>query len=362
MTEKNKPTFWKKIAAKIEWINTAQKIFMVDNLRVMLKAGLSIVEAFKILAAQAANPRLQNLVESVSREVEKGKTLADTLAKFSDFLPQIYVKMLAAGEISGKLDETLAEIVKQMKKTQEMNSKVRGAMIYPAVILLAVTGVGIEMVVFVLPKLLELFKELNVTLPLPTRILIAVSNLLINYGLWLLILLIALVIAFFYFKKKPMAQWQLDGLLLRMPIFGRVSRQLNLARFTLTLGSLLRSAIPIIEAFDITAQVLGNSHYRKATQEVGRKLKTGATIAESLEAYPRLFPPLTTQMIMVGEKSGATEDLLNELANYYGNEVDQILKNISTIIEPALIIFLGLVVGGLAVAVIMPMYSLSQGI
>lgn len=348
------------IADKIDRISVAQKIFLMDNLRVMLKAGLSITEAFRILAAQTPNQKLKKMVEAIGREVDKGTTLADTLTKFPELMPAIYVKMLASGEVSGKLDESLSEIVKQMKKNKELNSKVRGAMIYPIVVLTAVAGVGVEMVVFVLPKLLDLFNEMNAQLPLPTRILIAVSSFLINYGIWVVIAVIILIAAFIYLKKKPKVRSALDAAILKLPIFGKISRQLNLARFTLTLSSLSKSAIPIIEALEITADVLSNVHYKNAVLEASKNVKTGVTISDSLEFYPKLFPPLATQMIMVGERSGTTEDLLNELSTYYNEEVDQTLKNISTIIEPVLIIFLGVVVAGLAISVIMPMYSLAQ--
>ncbi|MEK9183336.1 MAG: type II secretion system F family protein [Patescibacteria group bacterium] len=360
MPKKENKNLWQKISEKIERISVAQKIFLMDNLRVMLKAGLSITEAFHILAAQTPSRKLKEIIEAVGREVEKGTTLADTLTKFPELMPTIYVKMLASGEISGKLDESLSEIVKQMKKNKELNSKVRGAMIYPIVVLVAVAGVGVEMVVFVLPKLLDLFKEMNVPLPLPTRILMTTSAFLIDYGIWVVIFLIAMIIAFIYFKKKPKVRSALDAFILQLPIFGKISRQLNLARFTLTLSSLSKSAIPIIEALEITADVLSNVHYKNAVLEASKNVKTGVTISDSLEFYPKLFPPLATQMIMVGERSGTTDDLLNELSIYYNEEIDQILKNISTIIEPVLIIFLGIVVAGLAISVIMPMYSLSQ--
>ncbi|HBV57954.1 MAG TPA: hypothetical protein DEB73_01670 [Candidatus Magasanikbacteria bacterium] len=360
MSKKNTKNLWQKISDKIDRISVAQKIFLMDNLRVMLKAGLSITESFRILAAQTPSRKLKEMIEAIGVEVDKGTTLADTLTEFPELMPTIYVKMLASGEVSGKLDESLSEIVKQMKKNKELNSKVRGAMIYPIVVLLAVAGVGVEMVVFVLPKLLDLFGEMNVELPLPTRILIAVSSFLINYGIWVILFLILLIIGFIYLKKKPQVRSALDSLLLKLPIFGKISRQLNLARFTMTLSSLSKSAIPIIEALEITADVLNNVHYKNAVLEASKNVKTGVTISDSLEFYPKLFPPLATQMIMVGERSGTTDDLLNELAAYYNEEIDQTLKNISTIIEPVLIIFLGVVVGGLAVSVIMPMYSLSQ--
>lgn len=328
----------------------------------MIKAGLSIVDALRILAAQTTNKKLKKMLEDIGAEVNKGKSLSETLAKFPALFPEIYIKMIAAGEISGTMDKSLAGITEQMKKNYAMVSKIRGAMIYPAVIVTAVLGIGVEMIVFVLPKLLDLFSELNTQLPLSTRILIFVSNFLINYGLWLVIILMAAVISFIRLKRWPKVKRNLHGLILRLPIFGRIAKQINLARFTVTLSSLLKSAISIIEALEITTEVLNNVHYKEAILEAVKKVKTGQGLSESLENYPHLFPPLVTQMILVGEKSGTTEDLLNEVSIYYTDEVDQTLKNISTIIEPILMIFLGVIVAGLAIAVIMPMYSLSQSI
>ncbi|MCX6779336.1 MAG: type II secretion system F family protein [Candidatus Magasanikbacteria bacterium] len=357
-----KESWLKKISLQLSTIKFTQKIFLFENLRVMIKAGLSITESLSIVAAQSTNEKLRRIVIQVSAEVEKGHSFSETLEKFPQLFPSIYVKMIAAGEVSGKLDESLSQAVEQMKKSYAMTSKIRGAMVYPIVVMVAVLGIGIEMIVFVLPKILTIFVEMNVPLPLPTRILIGTSNFLLNYGLFVLAFLIILFFAFLRAKKNPNFVRHLDGMILHLPIFGNISKQINLARFSLTLSSLLKSAIPIIDALHITADVVSNMLFKDALQDTSQKIKTGRPISDVLAEYPKLFPPLVTQMIMVGEKSGTLENLLNELSTYYNDEVDQILKNISTIIEPVIILTLGLVVGGLAVAVIMPMYSLSQAI
>lgn len=363
MPEKQpKESLLKKLSLKLETIKFTQKIFLFENLRVMIKAGLSITESLSIVAAQTTSEKLRRIVSQVSAEVEKGRSLSETLEKFPQLFPPIYVKMIAAGEVSGKLDESLSQAVEQMKKSYAMTSKIRGAMVYPIVVLTAVIGIGIEMIVFVLPKILTIFTEMSVPLPLPTRILIGTSDFLINYGLFVLFGVIILTIAFFKALKNPNFVRFLDRLILRSPIFGNISKQINLARFSLTLSSLLKSAIPIIDALHITSDVVSNMLYKDALKDTSQKIKTGRPISEVLAEYPKLFPPLVTQMIMVGERSGTLENLLNELSSYYNDEVDQILKNISTIIEPVIILILGVVVGGLAVAVIMPMYSLSQAI
>lgn len=362
MDNDSKKSWLKELRFKLETIKFSQKIFLFENLRVMIKAGLSIVEALKIVTAQSSSEKLRYFLAKIGQEVEKGQSLSETLEKFPQLFPPIYVKMIAAGEISGKLDESLSQAVEQMKKSYAMTSKIRGAMVYPLVILVAILGIGIEMIVFVLPKILTIFTEMNVPLPLPTRILIGTSNFLLHYGILVVIVLIGLVFLFLRLKKNPQFSRGLDNLLLHLPIFGNISKQINLARFSLTLSSLLKSAIPIIDALNITADVLGNMLYKEALRHTAQEIKTGKMISEILSEYPKIFPPLVTQMIMVGEKSGTVENLLNEISLYYNDEVDQILKNISTIIEPLIIIILGIAVGGLAVAVIMPMYSLSQAI
>src|SRR3989339_625743 len=241
----------KELRFKLETIKFSQKIFLFENLRVMIKAGLSIVEALKIVTAQSSSEKLRYFLNQISQDVEKGQSLSETLEKFPQLFPPIYVKMIAAGEISGKLDESLAQAVEQMKKTYAMTSKIRGAMVYPLVILIAILGIGTEMIVFVLPKILTIFVEMNVPLPLPTRVLIGTSNFLLHYGLLVLIALAGLTVLFLRLKKKPQFSRGLDNLILHLPIFGNIAKQINLARFSLTLSSLLKSAIPIIDALNI---------------------------------------------------------------------------------------------------------------
>lgn len=340
-----------------------QKIFFVNHLRVMTGAGLSLVESLTILSKEVVNPAFRDVIGQIKEEVEKGNQLSDVLAKFPKVFPPIYVKMVAAGEISGKLEEALGQIEIQMKKTHELTSTIRSAMIYPAVILSAMAGVGVMMVVVVLPKLIKIFEEFDSELPLATRILIVITNFLSNP--FFLALTIVLVIGFitlfiFTLKHSPDFRRSMHQLNLHLPIAGSIIKQINLARFSLTLSSLLKSTIPIITATTITADTCTNILYREALAAGAEKLKSGAPLSEVLEQYPKLFPPMVTQMIMVGERSGEIDSLLEQLSIFYGDEVNKVMKNFATIIEPVIIILLGLAVGGMAVAVIMPMYSLVQ--
>lgn len=352
---------WNHILENLQHITLPQKIFFVDSLRVMIKAGLSMVEALRILALQTPNRRFKKIIEEIKKNVEEGRSLTETLEKFPSVFPSIFVKMISAGEISGRLEDTLQQIVIQMKKSYELNSKVRGAMIYPVVVLVAMLGIGVEMIVFVLPKLLDVFKEMNIALPLPTRVLMTLSDFLIHHGILVIILFGSCVGLIISIHKKLWFQKVWHMAIIRFPIIGNIVKQVNLARFTLTLSSLLKSTIPIIDALEITEQVVGNIHYKIIIKQTSEQIKSGKTLAECLTPFPLFFPPLASQMILVGEQSGKLEEMLSELASYYDNEVDRILKNISTIIEPVMIIILGIVVGALAVSVIMPLYSLAEG-
>ncbi|MDO8626093.1 MAG: type II secretion system F family protein [Candidatus Magasanikbacteria bacterium] len=337
-----------------------QKIVFVHNLFIMTKAGLSIVDSLRILSAQSENKKLKRVISEIKSGVEKGRQLSEVLALFPEVFPPIYVSMIAAGEASGKMETALEQVASQMKKSHELTSRIRGALIYPAVILIAMAGIGIEMVVFVLPKIIVLFKDFNADLPLATRILIAIVTATGKYGIYMAIALVALVFGLIWLVKQPAVRRRLHAFNLFLPIMGNIIKKINIARFTMTLSSLLTSSIPITEAVRITASVQSNISYREALLICGEILKKGEPLSENLERYPRLFPPMVTQMIMVGEQTGEVETMLGELAGFYSDEVDTIMKNFSTIIEPVIILFLGLAVAGIAVAVIMPMYSLAQ--
>lgn len=339
-----------------------QKILFISHLKTMVKAGLSLIEALRILSEEIENKKLKKVIGEIKDGVEEGLQLSEVLARYPKIFPAIYVSMVAAGETAGKMETALEQISTQMKKNHELTSRIKGAMMYPAVIVTAMIGISVEVVVFILPKLLVMFKDFGAQLPLPTRILIFITDSTAKYGLWFLAILIILIILAFWLIKKPAVKKVVHNINLHLPIAGLIIKKINLARFTLTLSSLLESSIPIINATKISSEVLGNVIYKDSLMEVSESLKKGETLSEILRRFPKIFPPMVTEMVMVGEKSGKTEDMLRELAEFYGNEVDTTMRNFTTIIEPVIILLLGLAVAGIAVAVIMPMYSLSQNI
>jgi type II secretory pathway component PulF len=365
-TKKELSAFEEKLnnwVAKLSRISFIQKIFFVDHLRTMINASLSLVEALDILQKETESRKFKMIIGEIKSEVEKGRPLSEVLADYPKVFPPIYVKMVAAGEVSGKLNESLEQIVVQMKKTQALTSSIRGAMIYPSVIIIAIVGVAIFMMTAVLPKMMSLFSEFDAELPTATRILISTTNFMSSPMNLVLIALSLLVIigGFIILIRRVVAFKQLvHKINLNLPIIGGVIKQINLARFSLTLSSLLKSTIPIIEAMDITADTCSNIIYQNSLHRTAAEIKSGKPLSELLAKYEKLYPPMITEMIMVGEKSGEVDRLLNELSVFYGDEVDKTMKNFATIIEPIIIIVLGVAVAGVAVAIIMPMYTLVQ--
>jgi len=350
----------KNLYINLQTIPLKEKLFFAENLRVMVRAGLSLSEALQTLGMQTHNKRFRRIIDDLRASVEKGEALSTALARNPKIFSSFFINMVQVGEVSGTLEKNLEEVAIQMKKEHVLISKVKSAMAYPVVIIAATIGIGIMMIIYVLPSILSVFKDINVKLPLSTRILIAVSATMTDYGIYIGIAAAALIVGFVYVARSKRGRPVVHRLLLRMPILGGISQKINLARTARTLSALLKTDIQIIKSFQITATVVGNITYKNALLKTADVLKEGVSIAQSLGEYPRLFPPLVTQMIAVGEKSGTTDQLLAELAEFYEAEVDEITKSLSSIIEPLIIVFLGIVVGGMAFAVIGPIYSLSE--
>jgi len=340
-----------------------QRIFFCENLRVMIKAGLSISEGLNTLALQSESRMFRQVINTVREDVEAGKLLSQGMAKFPKIFNTIFISMVQIGEVSGTLDENLNELTQQMKKDYALRSKVKGAMTYPLVILVAMLGITTALLVFVLPKLLDIFKEFgDVKLPLATRILITVSDFVQARGVLLAIGLVLLTLILVTLARTKQGRSFIHSALLSAPILGPIVKKVNLARFSRTFSGLLKTDIPVVQSLTVTAEVMGNLHYRQACLDAGEYIKKGETIARSLGAYRKLFPPLVVQMVSVGERSGNVDSLLADIAEFYEQQVDNVLSSLSSIIEPVLILLLGGMVGGIALAVMMPMYALTQAI
>jgi len=341
-------------------VSLKEKLFFVQHLSLMLKSGISLSRAGKTLAKQTSNKYFAKVLTDMSDSVEKGSSFSESVEPHRKVFGDLFISMIQAGEVSGKLEEVLGQLFIQMKKEHTLISKVKGALTYPLVILFAMVIIGTFMFVVIVPKITASFIEMGTELPLPTKIIIKISDAFQHHGLLSAVAAFVFVISFFKIIKTKKGKYIFDLFLLKMPIISPIVKKINLARFSRNISSLLKTDIMIVKAFHITADVLSNTHYKHALRDMSQKIKKGDKLSEVVESYPNLFTPIVAQMIAVGEETGELDNILIELAEFYEEEVDQIMENLPSIIEPLLILFLGTAVGGVAVAIIMPMYSLTD--
>ncbi|MFA6098506.1 MAG: type II secretion system F family protein [Patescibacteria group bacterium] len=339
-----------------------QKIFFTQNLSIMVKTGFSLAAALKTLALQTTNKKFRNILIEIQQDVESGISFSSALAKYPKVFPELFVNMISAGEASGKLDEILIHLTVQMKKDHTIISKVRSAMMYPSVIVVAMVGIGVVMLITVIPQMSSIYAEGGTELPLPTKILLGFSSFVLNQGVFLLIAVFILLILFIRLKKTKKGKLLLHKFLLKLPIFGAIIVKINITRFSRTLSSLLKTDIPIVQTLQIISKTLGNIYFKNALINASDKVKKGISISKTLEQTPKLFSPLITQMINIGEESGSLDTISEQIANFYEEDVDQTMSSLSTIIEPILMLIIGAVVAFVALSVLMPMYGLVQAI
>ncbi|MFA6551516.1 MAG: type II secretion system F family protein [Patescibacteria group bacterium] len=348
--------------ARRQRIPVAEKIFFVQHLAIMVKAGISLAKALEMLAKQTTNKHFKFIIEDIYIQVNKGGTLADALKKYPRVFDELFANMVAAGEASGTLEAVLKNLHLQLKRNHQLGSKIRGALMYPAVILIAMSVIGVGMMIFVVPKFVSIFADAKIELPLMTRILIAVSNAFVNHGIVTAAILTAVVIGLIILLKKPAVKSGWHFLLLKLPIIGPIAKKINLARFARTMSALLKTDIKIVESFKITATTVSNVRYKKSLLEAAEKVKKGILINEVLADYPDLYNHVTRQMVAVGEETGELDTILEEIAGFYEEEVEEIMNTLPVLIEPIIIIALASVIGLMAVAIVMPMYSLTNAI
>lgn len=338
-------------------VSLVEKMTFARNLAVMIGAGLSMTKSLEALRDQTENKIFKRMIEKLLEEITGGKSFAEGLHEFEDTFGILFINMVASGEASGKLESVLKLLARQMKRDYDIRSKVRGAMIYPAIIVSFLVIVGVLMMVYVIPTLTATFTELGIALPLLTRVIIGASNFLISF--WWIVAAISAFLAFGFYRvlKTAAGKRLFDRIVLQLPIFGPLIRKFNSARMSRTLASLIASGVDITKALHITATILGNSLFRDAVGRAAEEIQKGTQLNIILKEYPKLFPPLVVQMVGVGEETGTISRMLLRLAIFYEGEVSDTTKNLSSVIEPILMIVIGGVVGLFAVAVMQPIYS-----
>lgn len=351
---------WGRIFAKR--VSFRDKIAFTRNLSGMLGAGLPLSRALAVLERQASNERFKSVIATIVERVSKGASLASALALFPEVFPPLVVSMAKSGEESGNLAGSLLSAGEGLDRIYVLARKVRGALIYPAIVILVMIASGVVLFIYVVPQLVATFAELNVALPLSTRTLIFVSDLFQTRGLLLAGVAAALILGCVAAARTGRGKRGIDAFLLRIPIVAPLLREANAARMAGTLSSLLAAGVPIVAALEITSGVIGNIYYQEALVTAGATIERGEPISGVLRANERLFPPLLAEMVAVGEETGKLSGTLKEAGLFFESEVEQKTKNLSTIIEPVLMVVVGVAVAFFALAMITPMYSLMNTI
>ena len=358
-TQKN--LFFLKELPFIGGVKVHDKIIFARNLSKMIDAGLPITRGLSIMEREATG-ELKKVITSLNASLTKGSTLSDAMKSYPKVFSALFISMVKAGEESGNLASSLQNVALQMEKSYLLNKKIRGALMYPAVVLSLMVVIGVLMMVYMVPTLTSTFTGLGVALPLSTRIIIATSNFLINYFILAIALVVFLALAILFVVRSVRGQRFLDFVILRIPIIGPMVKEINSARTARTLSSLISSGVDIVVAISVTKDVLQNSYYKEVLAEAETTIQKGALISSVFSSHQTLYPIFVSEMLAVGEETGKIGDMLMSVALFYEEEIDQKTKDMSSVIEPFLMIFIGVAVGFFALAVITPIYSLSNSI
>jgi type IV pilus assembly protein PilC len=325
----------------------------------MVNAGLPLVQCLDVLGRQLDKPHFKKVVQEVMADVEGGTTLAEAMEKHPKVFSDLYVNMIAAGEAGGILDIILSRLAIFLEKADALQRKVKGAMTYPIIVLTVAGGACIFMLMFVIPVFAKMFSDFGGTLPAPTRIVMALSDFLRVYWWALLAGSIAISVAFKQIRATDKGRFLTDKLALRIPVLGTVLQKSGVARFTRTLGTLIGSGVGILQGLEITSRTAGNRVIQLAIEDTSKAISQGETIAAPLKESG-VFPPMVTQMIAIGEQTGALDEMLSKIADFYDDEVDSAVEALTAAIEPLMIVVMGTMVGGMLVAMYLPMFKMSE--
>lgn len=339
-------------------VSAIEIALFTKHLSVTLKSGITLPEGLRIMVSQSKG-KMKQIVTHLLHRVESGEDFHTALSHYSKFFSPVYINMVMTGEESGTLDTKLEKLAVQMKKIHTLKKKVQSALIYPSMVFVAIAGLGLSIAFFVLPKILPLFQSLDVELPLTTQWLIQIAHIFENYGVEIMIGFVGSVIFLGWLLRTKFMRPLVHSLMLKIPVLKNILKNMNLEKFTYTLGSLLESGLTINKALEISADSISNYRYQRALHKTVDAIVSGKNLGESLERYKDLFPPITTKMVQVGENTGTLGTSLEYLSEFYQDEVDETMKNLSNILEPVLLIFIGLIVGGVAISILGPIYEIT---
>ncbi|MDO8583881.1 MAG: type II secretion system F family protein, partial [bacterium] len=351
-----------RINALLSRVSLREKILFARNMGTMIEAGLALSRALQVFLKQTKNPKFHQVLQAIVDDVNKGSALSDALEKSSDVFPPVFVSMVRAGEESGGLVQALNTVGGQMEKTYTLKKKIRGAMIYPAVIICVMIAVGVLMMIYVVPGLSATFKEMNVELPTLTRVIVAISDFLQNNLLVSILIVSAFAGLFWWFARTAFGDRWISWAALRFPIFGKLIKEFNSAIIARTMSSLIGAGVDIVRSIEITKDVVGNIFYKETLDQAKEGVQKGTPFSQVFIKHPEIYPMMVGDMMEVGEETGRLSDMLLKIALFYEEEVDQATSDMSKLIEPFLMVIIATFVGIFAVAMISPMYSLMNTI
>lgn len=342
-------------------VKTQDLILFTRQMSSMLASGLTLLKALEILKEQIQNPAMQEIVTSVINDVSEGKTFSQAISRHPKVFSDIYVSIIKAGESSGLLDKVLLRLADNLEKQAKLKSTVKSALTYPAIVVILMVVVMLVMITFVIPQLTVLYTNLDVPLPLPTQIMVGIANFLTVFWPIVLIVIFLIVYALRRWSKTVSGKLILDDLILKLPVFGKLIKETTIAEFARTFGLLVGTGTLVVQALNETAATAGNVHYKNAIIGVGQQVEKGVTVGSAMSTYP-LFPPLLVQLVKIGEQTGKMDETLQKASEYFEREVDQIVKTLTTAMEPFIMIILGIGVAFLIISVITPIYTLISSI
>ncbi len=339
-------------------IPLSDKLLFTKNLKVMIASGVPLQKALRTLALQVKHPKFRRIINKIEEEITKGTSLSTALAKYPKVFPRLYVSIVRVGEESGTLEKSFESLAFQMEREHEIKSQIKSALIYPAVVISTMILVGIGMLTFVVPELSKIFKEFKVELPPTTKFVLSLGENLKENLLLILLGFLVLIVGIKILTSTPTGRKIKDKLLLSLPVIGELVKKMNLSYISRTLATLLATGVSFGNSLEITSQVATNAFYQDALKEAKAEIEKGQRLSVVLEKYPHLFDPTTLQMLAVGEETGETSKILEDLASFYENQVNTATKNLVSLIEPLLMLIIGAVIGFFAVSMIQPIYSM----
>lgn len=337
-------------------------VMITRNLGSMLRAGLTVSRGLSVIQRQTTNPRLKVVTRQIAEEINKGKSFYEALKSHPKIFSDLYVAMVKAGEESGKLSEALQTLAMQMERASNLKKKIKGAMIYPSIVIVVMVVIAILMMIYVMPQITGVFEGMDKELPTTTKFLIGASDLMVQHTVLVLGGLVAIIVGFMTFLKSRLGKKVTSWLVVRLPVIGTIAKEANSAQTARTLSSLLESGVDVLQSIEITQEVLQNVYYKRILRDAARRVEKGTPLSEPFIEAKKLYPVLVGEMILVGEETGQISGMLGELAVFYETEVERKTKDLSTIIEPLLMVVIGGGVGFFALALIAPIYSISDGI